>query len=40
MQTSAMLVLEPIFEADLPKEQYCLSGRTAALWMQYNTSTS
>ena len=31
MQTSAMLVLEPIFEADLPKEQYAYRADRSAL---------
>ena len=31
VQTSAMLVLEPIFEADLPKEQYAYRADRSAL---------
>jgi RNA-directed DNA polymerase len=31
VQTSAMLVLEPIFEADLPREQYAYRADRRAL---------
>jgi|SRR5580692_31391 hypothetical protein len=40
VQTSAMLVLEPIFEADLHSRSNMPIGRTAARWTQYSGSTS
>jgi len=40
VQTAAVLVLEPIFEADLQTGTICLSSRPHARWTQYNTFTS
>ena len=39
VQMATVLVLEPIFEADLQPEQYAYRA-TAARWTQYSTSTS
>ena len=39
VQTAAVLVLEPIFEADLQPEQYAYRADRSA-WTQYSTSTS